>query len=78
MDNIVVNERTSIQLWGVATVIIPLMTGVFFLTTIYTDGLANAHQVAKLEERVDKQMNLLLEVNDRLIRIEQNQHERSK
>lgn len=72
------NEKTSVQLWGVLASL-PLVLGAgVWLAVIYTDGQAHATQIKQLDMRIDKldgridnEYNLLMDIRDRLIRLEQ-------
>jgi hypothetical protein len=70
-DVVKIGEQTVIPLWSVLMALPVMVGGVFWLTTVYSDGQANAQNIGKVERKVDKQNDLLLEINDRLIRVEQ-------
>lgn len=66
-----INEKTRINLFAVMVLIPSLLGGMFWLTSIWAGVEEARHQVAKHELELSKQGDVLLDIRDRLTKIEE-------
>lgn len=68
-----ITERTLIPLWAIFPVIPFAVGAMVWLTTVYIGQQNDAKRIESLEIKIETQYSLLLEVRERLIRIEARQ-----
>lgn len=73
-----INASTKIQLWAVLGSVPFLVGGIIWLSTIYSTA-ADAQRINEKQDlKLETQMSLLLDIRDRVIRIEEKVNNRSK
>lgn len=65
------DDKTLIPLWSVLTAVPFIIGGIMWITYVYSDVAQAKQNIEKLEEHQDKNSDLLLEIRDRVIRIEE-------
>ena len=65
-----ITSSTKIQLWGVLAAVPFLIGGIMWLTTIYSTAVEAQRANEKQDQKIESQMNLLLDIRERVIRIE--------
>lgn len=71
MDHMRITEKTSISLFAVIISFPFFVSVVLWAAGINERALANEARVLKVEHKQDEQTNLLMEIRDRLIRMEE-------
>jgi large-conductance mechanosensitive channel len=73
MKEVSIDETTKIPLFAVLS-IVPVIVGfIFWLTVIHLTAQAAERQNEKQDIKIESQYQILLEIRDRLIKIESNQ-----
>lgn len=63
-------ENITISIWKVLASIPVVVGAIFWLSTIYVDEQAHGEQIRKIDGRIDSEYTLLLDIRDRVIRLE--------
>ncbi len=66
-----ITDKTSISLFAVLVSFPFLVNVILWSATVNERALANENKVLKIEHKQDEQTNLLMEIRDRLIRMEE-------
>lgn len=69
----VIDEKTKIQLFTVLGAMPVIVGAIVWLTIIYFKAEASERANEKQDIKIEAQYNLLLDIRDRVIRIEENQ-----
>lgn len=64
------NDKTRIQLWSVLVAVPFLVGGVMWLTTMYSSTVEAQKTNDRQDIKLEAQLSLLLDIRDRVIRIE--------
>jgi len=72
MSNTVIDEKTKVTLFAVLTIVPSLVYCVVFVVGLHYKAQANEMRIDKQSIIIDSQMTLLLDIRDRLIRLEEN------
>lgn len=65
------SEKTTIPLWAVFAMIPTFVGGIVWVTFIAHTTTASAQRIEKLEQVQDQRYELLLDIRERLVRIEE-------
>jgi len=65
------DDKTLIPLWSVVTAIPFIIGAIMWITYVYSDVAQAKENIDKLEKHQDRNSDLLLEIRDRVIRIEE-------
>ena len=68
--DLTINDRTTVPLAWMAAIIPIILAAMFWLSVIYVNEQANAQAIIKVDARVDAEYTVLLDIRDRVIRME--------